>query len=996
MAKGFLDMLAEKAYKADPKYFPSTCCVFASKRAGLFFQYALSKRIRKTCFAPITTTIQEFSEIQSGLTKADDLTLTGMLYATMKQWFIEQNRAFEPENATLYLDQCAKILTDYNDIDNALVPREQIFHNIKGLDELSTLDYLTDEQRKTIESFWGHIDNNKKQKHNYLSFLEMMDKLLPRYCSILANKCIGYDGMVVRTASEAKTDDIRERFRKKFPNVTRFVFAGLYALTPAQKKMLHRFKEETEYEVQFYWEEVPTLFSEENNPEGFIGSEIKRVTRENKDFFGGEVLSSPNSAEKPQIEVLSVSSATARYMLAKDLSDQIKKMDTEAVTDLKTAIICPDENELTPLLRALASEGQLLNVTMGVPLSQANISSWIYYYLQLLERSRRKEGYIVYMAEQLQSLLLHPLSQTYIGSELCEEILSKFKYPYMQVTPQSLFQNMDEPPLPSNSFVTLLNNPPLTADKLIEALVALVDTYGESLIPDESEEEEEQKDTNELTQHREIESEFAYQYRKVLIRIKDMLPLIGHDIPISLAVKLILKLTESAKVGFEGEPLEGLQVMGFLESRLLQFYYLIIVNANEGILPRRMPHGSSFIPYSLREAYGLATYRTREKIEAYHFYRLIGTAQRCYLLVEDNADSEPSRYIKQIRYLTDLSLKESFVPLPSASVPNKNIVIQRTSEINNKLNAYLTNNGGKCLSASALNKWVRCPLRFYLHYVEGIEDTLESDDIVTPIDFGLIVHQTMEQLYEGYKSKMLMPNDLNKMLSEDGDLTKKVENKYREIVFGTNSKVNELKGIHRIYADAALQYVRAILQHDATYTDGLYIVDLEKKFTFNYEFSGKTVSFNFIIDRLDRIGGRNGPLRIIDYKTGADDTSFTKWENVWKARGAEGISQLFLYSLGIATEQPYGAEEAIRPALYLLPEMRKDPENYDAVLSSGSGKKKEKIENFLSSDYNESFQKRLVAVLNEMFDASAPITQTTDSFNACTFCPFADYCGRKS
>ena len=241
-----------------------------------------------------------------------------------------------------------------------------------------------------------------------------------------------------------------------------------------------------------------------------------------------------------------------------------------------------------------------------------------------------------------------------------------------------------------------------------------------------------------------------------------------------------------------------------------------------------------------------------------------------------------------------------------------------------------------------------------------------------------------------------MPDDLNKMLSEDGDLTKKVENKYREIVFGTNSKVNELKGIHRIYADAALQYIRAILQHDATYTDGLYIVDLEKKFTFNYEFSGKTVSFNFIIDRLDRIGGRNGPLRIIDYKTGEDDTSFTKWENIWKARGAEGISQLFLYSLGIATEQPYGAEKAIRPALYLLPEMRKDPENYDAVLSSGSGKKKEKIENFLSSDYNESFQKRLVAVLNEMFDASTPITQTTDSFNACTFCPFADYCGRKS
>lgn len=1000
--QGFLDLLADEACKKSQEEFVKTCYVFASKRAGTFFRYALAKRLKQTCFSPTVITIEDFAQVQSDLIKADNMTLLGILYAEKRKYSLAHNLPFDEQEAPLYLDQCEKMLSDFNDIDSAMAPEGQLFHNIKGIEELTGLDYLTEEQCRAIVNFWGGFvrENNGRPTRDYLALLEQMEELFPLFKETLLEKKIGYDGMVCRCAAESSTQDIRSRFATRFPHVSTYIFAGLYAMPRAQQKMLLRFREALpkDQSVSFYWEQASDPFPEQQKSTllSFVGSEIKQVLEENKALFGGEVLTSKSSS-KPYVEVRAISSSTARYVHISSLLERIAERDTDAFNQLKTAVICTDENELLPMLSALAKPGRRLNVTMGVPLSESNISSWIYCYLVLLVYSRKKDKNTIYLAEQLRGLLLHPLSRILLGETTCQNLLKRYQYPYELIVPTSILENIGsnvtvEKPL------ELLTSVPSSAAALLEALTGVVEWYSKTLREEalSAADEAPQEEAKEDAQSHQIEQEFAYQYRKVLQQLAGVLELLGEDLPLSTAAKLILKLVDSVKLSFEGEPLEGLQVMGPLEARLLRFPYLIIANANEGVLSSRAKRNNSYIPYTLRQAYGLATYRTREIIEAHRFYSLLMGAQRCYLLVNDNPDSEPSRYIKQLKYLTDIQLEEKLVALPIIGVPNKSIVIERTPEIKEKLGAYLNQGeNNKKLSASALNTWVSCPMRFYLRYLEGIAEDYRNDDIVKPTDFGQVVHATMCELYG--ESKTVDFANL-KEANDPEALREKVDEIYRQLVLPYSNKNKDLKGIHRIYADVACKYVQAILDHDQTYRGGIYIEALEKEFTCEYTFgeSKTNVSFKLIIDRVDRLGGKDGLLRIVDYKTGSDKSSFTDWGQIFSDPKLKGVSQLFLYSLLIFQSKKYGNKKKIQPALYVLPEIMKDRDNYSPLITIGrrESKSEKTVEDFTIAENMKPYTERLDAVLKEIFLSEDPIVQTDDQMMTCSYCSFAAYCGR--
>lgn len=1000
--QGFLDLLADKACTKSQEEFVKTCYVFASKRAGTFFRYALAKRLKQTCFSPTVITIEDFAQVQSDLIKADNMTLLGILYAKKRKYSLAHNLPFDEQEAPLYLDQCEKMLSDFNDIDSAMAPEGQLFHNIKGIEELTGLDYLTEEQCQAIVNFWGGFvrENNGRPTRDYLALLEQMEALFPLFKKTLLEKKIGYDGMVCRCAAESSTHDIRSRFATRFPHVNTYIFAGLYAMPRAQQKMLLRFREALpkDQTVSFYWEQAPDPFPEQQKSTllSFVGSEIKQVLEENKALFGGEVLTSKSSS-MPRVEVRAISSSTARYVHISSLLERIAESDTDAFNQLKTAVICTDENELLPMLSALAKQGRKLNVTMGIPLSESNISAWIYCYLVLLVYSRKKDKNTIYLAEQLRSLLLHPLSRILLGETACQHLLKRYQYPYELIAPSSILENIGDD-VTVEKPLKLLVSVPNSAAALLDALTGVVEWYSKTLReePHSVADEAPQEEAKEAAQTHQIEQEFAYQYRKVLQQLTGVLDMLGEDLPLSTAAKLILKLVDSVKLSFEGEPLEGLQVMGPLEARLLRFPYLIIANANEGVLSSRAKRNNSYIPYTLRQAYGLATYRTREIIEAHRFYSLLMGSQRCYLLVNDNPDSEPSRYIKQLKYLTDIQLEQKLVSLPIIGVPNKSIVIERTPEIKEKLSAYLNQGkNNKKLSASALNTWVSCPMRFYLRYLEGIAEDYRSDDIVKPTDFGQVVHATMCKLYG--ESKTVDFANL-KEAHDPKALREKVDEIYRQLVLPFSNQSKELKGIHRIYADVACKYVQAILDHDQTYRGGIYIEGLEKEFTCEYTFgeSKTNVSFKLIIDRVDRLGGKDGLLRIVDYKTGSDKSSFTDWGQIFSDPKLKGVSQLFLYSLLISQSKQYGNKEKIQPALYVLPGIMKNRGEYSPLITIGrrGSKSGKTVEDFTIAENIKPYTERLDAVLKEIFLSEEPIVQTDDQMMTCSYCSFAAYCGR--
>ena len=1012
----FLSLLASRCIDQYGAELHQCCFVFPSQRAGTFFRYELSKRLTQPSFSPQIITVESLTEKLSGLKSAQRTQQVCLLYREIVTLREELGFPFdEQSNPHLPFDHAEKLLSDFNDIDNYLVEPDKIFHNLKALDNLTSLDYISPEQREAIEIFFGRlskVNSDKKERLEELfsAMTTEMQLLYHRFRATRESLGLGYSGMLARRAAELSEEVFDQNLQRLLsPSVRHIIVAGLYHLSTAEREILKRLKRSNNhYTTSFYWEEVKLANHTTPSDWAFL---IGKTMQESKQELGGEWLS-PQEKGVPKIDVVQIPSDIGRSKLVPTLLQEVLNDAPRAIEDLQYAIVLPEVNTLLPLLDALQGISHPINITMGYPLHLSSVAVWLHRYIELQQFTRWSEKGELLPLDALEHLIKHPLSNLLVSSEELSPLNEALRYNYYYISYQKICtlypQGFPEP-------LRLLIEPISEKSALIQRLIALLDRLASLLHQEDNDTEEgDSKGGSEHVHYiRVLEIEFIKKLRDLVIQVGNLLPLMGDTAERTILYRLLFKLVEEETLPFEGEPLEGLQIMGFLESRLINFDYLIIPESNEGALPHKRPINRGYIPYNVRLGYDMPTYRSDDYTEAYYFYRLVSRARRVFFIVDSRSEKEPSRFLAQLRYLFHLTPQEHTVKVSMLATETPRIVIPKDEATMAVLREYTTSNRDdvkKALSASSLSTYALCPLQFYYKYIRQIPEIEERTDLLSPGDFGTVIHDVMQHLYEPYEGKLLSSQDYEWLIDPHTSLPRIstiVNSYYAQNVLHQNSTPKEIEGMHQMYIRMIMEEVYAVLKFDAQYIrrgHQLAYVASEQRIDMIEPLPelGIDVRFKGFIDRLDEV---DGLLRIVDYKTGSDSQTFKDWNQLYfaqeKSQHRKAIAQIFLYSEAVLRLEENGRAQQeglnwlqprhnrVQPSLYQLKGMCSNKEYYNPLIRLNQTE----IEDYATSEIRDSYCHELHEVLLRLFSPDVPFAQTEDE-EACRYCAFKAICAR--
>lgn len=958
----FLYNVAQAYYKSYGQDISRYTFVFPNRRAGIFFQHYLSQIAGRPIFSPEILTVTDLFEKLSPYKKADRIEMLFLLYDI----YIRVSSSTETFDEFLYWGEM--LLNDFDDVDKYLVDAQQLFRNIHDLKEIDAgFDYLTESQIEAIRRFWSNflpIGENDKKK----DFLEMWEVLFQLYTSLreqLHNKGMAYEGMIFRDVTERLANDID--YKLPFEKV---IFVGLNGHSKSEEtllKYLHKRKI-----ADFYWDYSSPLVRDPQNKASFF---IDR----NKMLFPTQLTLEPEelSMDLPVVEVIGIPSAVgqAKYVhtIIKSLMDE--QQITSSTQAMNTALVLPDENLLLPALYSIPGEIDKINVTMGYSLGNSSISGLMEHVFELQRNIRRSENYTGFYYKPVLAILNH----RYITNVASDEakVLRTNIIQYNKTTVSS--QDLQSHPL-----FQLIFRPVFNWQDIPYYLQSILSTLNTTLSANEKNEE---KDEDINARSIDIECEFIVEYYKTINKMDEALKNVSPEMSVDTYFKLLRKLIVGISVPFRGEPLSGLQIMGVLETRALDFDNLIILSMNEGIFPLKKA-ASSFIPYNLRKGFDLPTYEHQDSIFSYHFYRMINRAKRIYLLYDTRTEGlqtgEVSRYYNQIKHLYNDSfdIREKLAVYKVSSTESLAISIQKTPRIMEKMNVFLQG-GDKRLSASSINTYLNCPLQFYFSVVENMEEEDEIAETIEASTFGTIFHSIMEWLYEPFKGKMITADLLHNISKNNKLLTEMIERSFAENYF-KSEKVKRLTGQNYLTGEVLRKYIRQVLATDAKLTPFIYI-DSEERIKKDYLLpSGKVVSLKGIIDRVDEVRGHT---RIIDYKTGKGVLRYKEMKDLFDKEMKDrpkAVMQVFMYSHLYMLDHP---DKILEPGIYYLRNLFDTKFDPDVISKSGRGDGR--ITDF--SEYRPEFTRYFDACLEEIFDPQVPFSQTPTG-EACKWCIFTNIC----
>lgn len=1012
----FLSLLASRCIDQYGAKLHQCCFVFPSQRAGTFFRYELSKRLTQPSFSPQIITVESLTEKLSGLKSAQRTQQVCLLYREIVT--LREELGFpldEKSNPHLPFDHAEKLLSDFNDIDNYLVEPDEIFHNLKALDDLTSLNYISPEQKEAIEIFFGYlskVNSDKKERLEELfsAMTTEMQLLYHRFRATLESLGLGYSGMLARRAAELSEETFDRNLQKLLsPSVRHIIVAGLYHLSTAEREILKRLKRtNNHYSTSFYWEEVKLANHTTPSDWSFL---IGKTMQESKQELGGEWLSTQEKGV-PKIDIVQIPSDIGRSKLVPTLLQELIDDAPRAVEDLQCAIALPEVNTLLPLLDALQGISHPINITMGYPLHLSSVAVWLHRYIELQQFTRWSEKGELLPLDALEHLIKHPLSNLLVSSEELSPLNEALRYNYYYISYQKICtlypQGFPEP-------LRLLIEPISEKSVLIQRLITLLDRLASLLQQEDNDAEEADSKAEAGHVHyiRVLEIEFVKKLRDLVIQVGNLLPLMGDTAERTILYRLLFKLVEEETLPFEGEPLEGLQIMGFLESRLINFDYIIIPESNEGALPHKRPINRGYIPYNVRLGYDMPTYRSDDYTEAYYFYRLVSRARRVFFIVDSRSEKEPSRFLAQLRYLFHLTPQEHTVKVSMLATQTPKIVIPKDEAAMAVLREYTTSNRDdikKALSASSLSTYALCPLQFYYKYIRQIPEIEERTDLLSPGDFGTVIHDVMQHLYEPYEGKLLSSQDYEWLIDPHTSLPRIstiVNSYYAQNVLHQNSTPKGIEGMHQMYIRMIMEEIYAVLKFDAQYIrrgHQLAYVASEQRIDMIEPLPelGIDVRFKGFIDRLDEV---DGLLRIVDYKTGSDSQTFKDWNQLYfaqeKPQHRKAIAQIFLYSEAVLrlVENGRARQEGlnwlqprhnrVQPSLYQLKGICSNKESYNPLIRFNQTE----IEDYATSEIRDSYCHELHEVLLCLFSPDVPFAQTEDE-EACRYCAFKAICAR--
>ncbi|MBI5218618.1 MAG: PD-(D/E)XK nuclease family protein [Bacteroidia bacterium] len=937
--------------------------VFPNRRAILFFNKYLAEVSGKIMWAPHAVTINELIQSLSGLQLADDLQLVTELYRVYK----EEKKSDETFDRFYYWGEM--LLNDFNEIDKYRVNAKDLFQNLSSLKEIEKrFDYLTDEQVEAIRGFWKSFDPERYSTHQK-DFVEIWNVLYPAYLKFndyLKVNAIAYEGMMYRS--------VAEKCKTGFPELSKYgkiIFIGFNALNKCEKYFFDFLKKQGI--AEFYWDYDEYYVGDTKHEAGyFLRENIKQFPSPENDFEMNAFTTVPKN-----IQFIGVSSDIGQAKLLDKILEDFKP---DHPSDLmKTAVVLSDESLLLPVLYSLPPEFETINITMGYPLRATPVYSLVEHIIELQKNSKpMADGSCKFYFRNVLKILNHQyLKESGKTAEFAEEIIQKNKV----YVPQSDFSN-DE--FLKKIFVHKENADALTT-YLMEILSGIYNKAG--------------ADTGSPA----LEQEYIFKLYTTVKRLHEIISSQNIRFGIQIFLKLLRQVIQNVRIPFEGEPLAGLQVMGILETRSIDFENVIILSANEGILPGGGV-SPSFIPYNLRKAFDMPTFDHRDSVYAYYFYRLIQRAKNVVLVyntkTNERSSGEMSRFMLQLKYESACVISEKTLCYDIALTPPKEITISKSKDILEILNNFIIEykkdekNGARRFSASALNSYIDCRLKFYFTYIAGLEEPEEVTEDIDGALFGTLLHKAMELLYTDFKKSktVVQTTELESLCRQTETIEKSILEAFRLTYFFSNHEIkfSDLNGKNILIFEMLKKYIVQLLEIDKKYAP-FQIINLEEYYNARIpvELNGKKEYINIYggFDRIDRAGEK---LRIVDYKTGKVDKTFGAVGELFlegDPSRSKGVFQTFYYALILSKNG--NDPDTICPCLYFTRELFsekfncyvKDREN-DAEVQS-------------FKLYENVFVEELNKVFQELFNPEVPFTRCDDP-KICEYCPYIEICHRET
>lgn len=963
--KPFLYQVATLFYQQYGAEIHRLAFVFPNRRAGLFFQKYLSEISERPLFSPLILTINDLFMQLSGKHPADKIQMLFRLYELYKQ------RSGSSESFDEFIYWGEMLLNDFDDIDKYMVDARMLFRNVSDLKSLDDdFNYLSPEQVQAIRSFWSSF-YPKGDSPNQQHFLELWEILYDLYAGLrtsLAKDGCGYDGMIFREVVE----QLEKEPMSDFP-FDQVVFVGLNALSVSEERLLLALQKKGV--ADFYWDYVGPWVTDPDNKASFF---LERNLR----LFPSRMQLPATGPVQAEIRVMGVPSAIGQakqvYPILQALADEQQLTDESA---LRTAIVLPDEHLLVPVLNAIPEAIQHINVTMGYPLAGTPVAALMEYILTLQKNIRYIDRVPVFYFRDVLPILNHQ----YVMAAAPEEVSQLVKD---MTAGNRIYVHAAD--LNRHELLSILFTPVQNTEELSDYLIHVLEALNACLRNNRPNPDDEEMISNSTQTTADIEQEFIFHYFATVNRMKEVMREAKIEMRLDTYFRLLKRMTDLITIPFEGEPLSGLQVMGVLETRALDFDRLIILSMNEGIFPLKKA-ANSFIPYNLRRGFGLPTYEHQDSVWAYHFYRLIRRAKQVTLLYDTRTTGlqtgEVSRFVHQLRYHYQYPLIDELVVYDVASSAVPPISVQKTAEVEKLLSDFLSG-GTRALSASAINTYLDCPLKFYFSVLEQIQEEDEITETVERDVFGSILHKVMEDLYAPFKGK-LVTADLLKLLGKDQPLlTGTIARAFAELFF-KSPVVRPLEGENFLTGEMIRKYAEKILEQDARFTPFHYI-ESEKKVRATITLSDRrVVQLKGFIDRVDSL---DRVLRIVDYKTGSGKLEFESVEGLFDKEVKDrpkAVMQVFLYAW-MYQQLPEYTGMPIQPAIYYLRTLFQRSFNPVVEQKKGRGKA-DKVNSF--QEFASDFEGKLRQCLDEIFNLDIPFTQT-ETGKACAYCSFRGLCGK--
>lgn len=944
--KPFLDKLAEYLTNSYGEALSSSCIVFPSRRASIYFRKYLSGYLEKPVWSPRVFSIEDFVWEHSDYIKADELVLIFELYSVFRSYG-------EKEPFDEFYPWGEVLLRDFDEIDKNLVSPESLFRVLKETRDIESAFFLGLDELEHFKEFWNTFSNRElnKAQTEFIRIWNMLQNVYTDFKSRIEARNIAYEGMALR-----KLCDRIKSGTKSFDNFTGIIFAGFNSLSKGEEYIFKNLSKKIKTEI--LWD-ADNYYLNDNHQEAgkFIRKNLKSFKDNSPKWIEDNLL---NNGKKR----INIIGAPLNIGQVKSLGDMLKEEISRNIIspDDKTAVILPDENLLIPAIYSVPEGIKKMNVTMGFPFKSTPLYNLINLLKNLQSNKKASGKDFVYYHQDVIEILMHPYIK-FVDPAFVYELVNYIKrYSIIYISGKKIRERDEE----INDLFRFVFSPASTRDEIISYLYDILNVISV-------------KSGSSAESFAKFELEYFYSLYEQLNRIRDIMSGFDESVGEKTFWSILLESLKSLKIPFTGEPLEGLQVMGLLESRALDFENVFILSMNEGTLPKGMTH-SSFIPYNLRKAFNLPTYEDTDSVSAYYFYRLVQKAKNVYLFYNTESNDvysgEKSRFLLQmeaeLKEKNDIELNNYVVQTAIDNSPVKEIKINKTARLIERLI------NEKHFSATDINNYVNCSLKFYFRKAAKLYEEEEIEEFFSPMTFGKIFHKVMESIYSPFKEKLINQTDIDKLINE-------VKSGYDKIYNETISKIAELKetsteplGQNLLFKNIIKKLVIKVLENDAAETPFILKsteLTIEKDIKIFANEQEYNVKLYGIIDRVDE---KDGTTRILDYKTGfVSKKDKGNMDDYFSKPEYKATLQTAVY--GYLYLSRYSSPK-IQLGIYPVKKLDGGITFIDNIDLTGEG-------------YNE-FGDKLKKLFTEIFDANVPFTQTKEK-KRCKYCPYIGICYRE-